>query len=103
MNILDKILFKRGIKQDQLSEEEKITFEGWRKILSKEELTIEDIKTFCKSQIDIIEGKWRDLNLDNEKKAQLIPYHTVYKTLEQALQAPRSARENLEQQLNQLL
>ena len=30
------------------------------KILSKEELTLEDIKEFCKTQCEIIEGKWRN-------------------------------------------
>ncbi|MFA7662685.1 MAG: hypothetical protein WCX88_02095 [Patescibacteria group bacterium] len=104
MSILDKLLQKRGIKKtDDLEPEEKETFENWRKILSKEDLTIEDIKDFCKTQISVIEMKWKDLNIDNSKKAELIPYHTVYKTLEQVLNAPRSEREQLEAQLNQLL
>lgn len=104
MSILDKLLKKRGIQSvDNLDVEEKTTFENWRKILSKDELTVEDVKTFCQSQIEVIEGKWRDLNLDQSKKAEMIPYHTVYKTLEQALSAPKVARENLENRLNQLL
>lgn len=104
MNILDKILKKRGIKNiDELDSEEKKTFEDWRRILSKDELTLDDIKTYCQQQIGIIEAKWKDYNLDNDKKAQLIPYHTVYRTLEQVLLAPKAERENLENQLNQLL
>jgi hypothetical protein len=104
MNILQRLLTKRQIKsKEELTPDEKSQFENWEKILSKDELTIEDLKTFCKSQIDVIEGKWRDLNVDQSKKAELIPYHTVYKTLEAALLAPKAAREALEQHLNQLI
>lgn len=103
MSILDKILNKRGITTDQLSPEEKATFENWRRILSKEELSTADIKEFCQAQIDMIENKWRDLEKDNSKKAELIPYHTVYKLLLMAIDSPKSAREQLEQQLNQLI
>ncbi len=103
MSILDKILNKRGITADQLDAEEKATFENWRKILSKEELDINDIREFCKIQLEVIEAKWREINIDQNKKAQLIPYHTVYKMILLAIDSPRSAREQLEQQLNQLI
>lgn len=104
MNILERLLKKRGIKNvDELSNEEKKDFENWRKILSKDELTLEDVKAFCQSQIDVIEGKWKDYSIPQSQKAEWIPYHTVYKTLEQAMLAPKSARENLEAQLNQLI
>ena len=98
--LLQKLLGKRGIKDiAALDEEEKVTFQGWQKILSKEELNIDDIKEFCNSQISVIEGKWQDYNLENTKKAELIPYHTVYKTLLLAISSPKVAREALEQQL----
>jgi len=71
--------------------------------ISKEELTLEDVKQFCATQTDIIEGKWKDYGLENVKKAELIPYHTVYKTLLEAIDSPKSAREQLEKHLNQLL
>ena len=110
--ILQKLLQRRGIESiDQLdsktlpdgSPSEKDKFEEWDKTLSKEDLTIEDIKKFCQGQIDVIEGKWKDLNVDNSKKAELIPYHNVYKTLFNIIDSPRSSRESLENYLNQLL
>ena len=102
MSILDKLLKKRGLKnEDELSPEEKITFETWRKILSKDELTLDDIKVFCKTQISIIETKWKSYETTN--KADLIPYHTVYTTLLQVIESPRQERSNLEAQLNQML
>ena len=102
--ILQKLLYKKGIESiDQLSPEEKSIFDNWEKVLSKDELTIDDVKEFCKTQCEIIEGKWKDYEMPNTKKAEMIPYHTVYKTLLQVIDSPRSAREQLEQHLNQLL
>jgi len=103
-NLIEKLFHKRGIEDlKELDPEEKQTFENWQAILSKEELTLPDLKQFCQSQIDIIEGKWRDFNLEQSKKAELIPYHTCYKTILSAVDSPRSARENLEKTLVQLI
>jgi len=103
-DLLNRLLNKRGISDaSKLNEDEKAIFDNWNKILSKEELTLEDFKTFCQMQIDIIEGKWRDLNTENTKKAEWIPYHTVYKTLLTAISSPQIAREALERQLNEML
>lgn len=102
--LIEKLLNKRGIKDtDHLDNEEKQTFENWQLVLNKSELSTSDISIFCRSQISVIENKWKDLGTPNEKKAELIPYHVVYKTLLAAIESPRSAREALEMQLNQLL
>lgn len=104
MNILDRILAKRGIKDiTELDKEEQKTFQEWKTVLSKDELTTEDIKIFCQSQINVIEGKWADLNTDQTRKAELIPYHTTYKLLLAAINSPKQARESLEAQLQQLI
>lgn len=81
---------------------EKQTFQNYNAILGKEALTLDDIKQFCATQIDVIESKWKDLNLSTEKKAEMIPYHSVYKSLLAAVDSPRSARENLEKYLIEL-
>lgn len=103
MNILERLLQKRGITHEDLSPEEKADFSKWEKVLSKKELSIEDFNHFCQSQVDIIETKWRDLNTEQIKKAELIPYHTVYKTILQIIKSPEAERSNLEAQLNQIL
>ena len=95
---------KRGIKNpEQLQPEEKKTFEDWQFILNKEELTTDDIKAFIRTQIGVIESKWKDLDVPTAKTADLIPYHVVYKTLLAAIESPKYARNALEIQLNQLL
>jgi len=110
-SLLYRLLKKKGVESiDELdnnplpdgSPSEKQTFEDYRKILSKKELTTKDIKEFCKSQLRIIEGKWQNLNIKNKRKAEMIPYHTVYKTLLMVIKSPKSKREQLEKQLLEL-
>lgn len=102
--ILEKLLRKRGIDSiEELDQEEKKTFEKWEEVLSKEEMTIDDIKKFCQSQIDLIQNRWADLNTDHSKKAEMIPYHTVYNLLIRAIDSPKEARLALEKNLIQLL
>lgn len=103
-DILQKLLKKRGLDSaNELDPEEKATFETWRAVLNKDELTVDDIINFCQSQVSAIENKWTDLNLEQSKKAELIPYHTVYKLLLAAIESPKDAREALEKNLTQLI
>lgn len=110
-SLLTKWLANKGIKNPEEldnspmpdgSPTERETFEQYRSILAKDELTIEDIKEFCSLQVGLIEGKWSDLTIENAKKAELIPYHTVYKTILNAIGSSKIIREALEKQLEQL-
>jgi hypothetical protein len=103
-SLIERLLKKRGIKNPtELQPEEKQTFDHWQSILGKEQLTTDDITAFIRTQIGIIEGKWKDLDVPTSKKADLIPYHVVYKTLLAAIESPTHAKKALEIQLNQLL
>jgi len=102
-HLLTRLLQKRKVTIDDLDQDEKKTFEEWQKTLSKDELTLEDVKSFCESQVDIIENKWTDYNIDQAKKNELLPYHTVYKTISNVIKSPKVAREALEKNLEQLL
>ena len=98
--LLQKLLKKKGIeKVEDLSSDERTIFDNYERILSKEKLEIEDIKKFLETQLVIIENKWKDYNLENSKKAELISYHTVYKTLLQTIDAPLVERKSLEDYL----
>lgn len=102
--LLYKLLAKRGIKElSELSSEEKKDFDTWQAILSKEELNLEDIKQFCQTQCEIIKQKWSDYNISEDKKAELIPYFTVYSTLLVAIDSPQIARKSLELQLIEMI
>ena len=103
-SILAKLFAKRGIKNvNELDKEEREQFETWNAILSKDELTIEDVKKFCETQCEIIEGKWKDYEIPQAKKAEWITAHTIYKTLLQAINSPKQGREQLEKYLNDLI
>ena len=101
-NKLSKLFAKRGIKDtSELTQEERAVYDNYAKVLSKDELTIEALRQFLNSQVAVIEGKWRDHGFDH--KADLIPYHSCYKAILEALDAPRMERENLERYLTSLL
>src|SRR3990167_2136567 len=103
-DILSRILQKRGLSSvDELDKDEKQTFQEWQAVLTKDELSTQDIRNFCQSQISVVEGKWADLNTSNEKKAEMIPYHTVYKLLLSAIDSPKASLEALEKNLIQLI
>lgn len=102
MDLLNKLFEKKGIKNEaELTNEEKITYDNYRRILNKEVLEVADIQHFLESQIDLIETKWRSYESKLSDKAELIPYHTVYKSLLQAIRSPMAEREALEVFLNQ--
>jgi len=102
--LLQQLFKKRGIKDvNDLSEVEKSQYDEWQKILSKETLNLDDIKNFCQTQVSIIESKWSDYNLNNSRKSEMIPYHTVYRTILKAIDSPQIVREQLEEQLNNLI
>jgi len=102
-DILHKLLNKRGLTIDALDKEEKEQFNSWQATLTKDELSTEDIKDFCRRQLDLIEAKWSNLDLEQVKKAELIPYHTIYSLLLKVIDSPKEARDALEKNLTQLL
>jgi hypothetical protein len=101
-SLLQKLLKRKGIETlEELSTDERVVFDNYNKVLSKETLTIDDLRKFLEIQVSVIEGKWRDH--ENTRKAELIPYHTCYKVLLQAIDAPQAERKALEDYLNQQL
>jgi hypothetical protein len=104
MNILTKLLKRKGIEKiEDLSTDERVVFDNYKATLAKEQLTIEDFKRFLETQVEIIKGKWTNYDLENTKKAELIPYFTTYSTLLNIIDSPRQERETLERHLNQLI
>lgn len=103
-SILARLLKKRGVESvDKMTPEEKLTFVQYEAVLSKKELTLEDLKIFLTQQIQKIESKWADMTLGSVQKAELIPYHTVYRTLLQTISAPEVERVALEKVLTQMI
>jgi signal transduction histidine kinase len=102
--LIEKLFKKRGINDvNDLSEEEKRNFDEWQGALTKEQLTPNDIKEFLGRQISVIESKWQDLTMENAKKAELIPYHTVYTLLLRVIDSPLESKKQIEQLLENLI
>lgn len=91
-------LHKRGVDDPaKLSGEEKIVYEQYQAILSKKELTIDDLRIFLKQERGKIEAKWRS---DMTSKEALLPYFTVYGVILEALDSPQQQRAQLEEFLS---
>jgi len=103
MSILSRLLEKRGVTEDELSGDEKVQFNQWKKTLSEEEISVDKIKEFCQKMVGVVEGKWRSWDLTNEQKAELLPYHTVYKAIIDVINGSKVEREQLEEYLTKLI
>ena len=101
MSLLTKLLNKRGIeKEEDLSKEEKEVFDKYKLILNGELVTIDTLKEFCRSQINIIESKCDGVTpLTNLQQASLHVYMNIIK----AIEAPEAERASLERYLTQLI
>ena len=104
MSIITELLKRRGIKsKEELIKEELQEFEQWETILAKEDISLKDVEEFCKIQLSITEGKFKDLDNTPQKTEKLVLLHSVYSGIRNLINSPRQERENLENYLRQLL
>lgn len=103
MNILEKLMKKRGLDPAKLDDEELKQYKEWRAILTPDPITVDKIKEFAQRQVDVIEAQWA--NLDNQaiKNERLVLMHTMWRKLIAIIDAPEVEREALERHLEQLL
>ena len=103
-NILNKLMQKRKIeKMEDMSEDEKATFNKWNEILSTKEITIDNLQAFLeelknKAIKDVAEED-NTIKKDAKCKASI----TICEALLGLITTPKVERENLEKYLNTLL
>ena len=112
-SLLTKLLQKRGIKHvndlpaDPMPDgslSDKQTFENWNRILSsKQEVTVENLRAFCDSQLKEIKAQMRNLDNTPSKNQRLQLLQNVYGAILDAMEAPKTEREALEKYLTGLL
>ena len=104
-SLLSKLLLKRGISNvKDLDKDERAWFDERERILSaSDDVTIEDLKKFCQTQISSIEESWKNLENTTAKNERLVILHVAYSAILKALSAPKVERELLEDHLNQLI
>ena len=103
MSLLDKWLIKAGIKNlEDASPEERVVYDNYRRVLSGETVTVEKIKDFCRSQLDLIENKFA-ASTEGGNDAYLKACIHVYLNILKAIEAPEAERESLERHLTQII
>jgi len=101
--ILSDLLKKRGIKLEDLSNDERRDYDHWNSVMTSGDTTINDVKKLCRTQIRMIEGRWADLNKNEHQNERLVVMHTVYKTILKMTKSRDSERKSMEAYLVSLL
>jgi thiaminase len=103
MSLLSKWLTKVGVSSsEELSIEEKATYERFRKILSGETLSVSQIKEFCETQVRLIEEKIAS-GPTKDSQMYLAPCLHVYLNIIKAIEAPEKEREAVERHITSLI
>jgi 5-bromo-4-chloroindolyl phosphate hydrolysis protein len=97
--LLDQLLEKLGLKFENLSKEERATYVEWAKILSKTDITIEDLKKVLPKELERANTELR--NYENLPKKQVFyqAYASLLATLTQMIVTPASQRQALQAHL----
>jgi len=102
MSLLQKLFKKRGIdKIEELSVEERETFDRYKLILDGREITVEKIEKFCRYQIERLEDRFSSGITPDDTYLKACLH--VYLTLLKAIKAPEAERKALEAQLQALI
>ena len=102
--ILSRLLVKRGLKDaTELTDEERIDFDNWQKVLGKDEVEIKDILEFCEGAMGAIEVQFGDTEIPDGRMAKLTLQHSIYKKLRDVITTPKTERETLIAYLTNLL
>lgn len=59
---INKILDKFGLKQEQLSQDEKTTLENWVSAIQQNEITVDKVREFVEALIDSVEKEITEYN-----------------------------------------
>lgn len=100
LNILHRLLEKRGVKEEELSPAEQATFNNYKQVLTSE-VTLEKVKEFCHREIKLIEDKFAGPPSDQDIYLKACLH--VYLNLLKAIEAPEAERETLEKYLEGLI
>lgn len=102
--LLTQLLEKWGItKIEDLTIVEKADFDRWNEVLNVEDITVENIEAFIRSEKSKVEDKLANPEIPREQRLELLPYLSIYKALLGLIASPKVEREQAEKSLEQLL
>jgi len=104
INILDKILQKRGVKEfSELTQEEKDTYRDWDNILRGRKLTDEEVESFLKDEEEATVKLLIDQNLNERQDIFLKMKLDMVRKILHFLNGPELEKKTLENNLKQLI
>ena len=102
---LNKLLDKLGLKWEDLTQEERETYNSWSSTLSTPAITIEDLKKFIPAQIQMVEHEQNKYDNSKEKdlflKAQLRNLKMIYAFIQGPEQRKKWLESHIEQKAKQ--
>lgn len=101
MNI-DAILEKFNVKYDDLTNDERETFNSWIKVLSEKKITVESIKENITAMKMAVEQELCKVSHNNKEDIFMKARLRNYMLLEAFLESPEKAKKALEQSLSRL-
>lgn len=103
-NLLSRLFRARNITDvTELSSEERDNFDNWKRVLSEEEVTIEDVSKFCDRQKQEIEILLENTDNSYQKNERLIYQLGIYRKIAKLITGRKTEREALEQYLEDLI
>lgn len=101
--LLERLLGRRGIKEEELDDIERANFDKWQKVLSNDQISVERMREFFEVQKQSIEAQFGNIENSSQKNDRLVLLHSVYSRMIRATVADKAERESLERYLDQLI
>jgi len=101
--MIEEILKKFGVKSyGDLTEEERVVFDKWMGVLSKQELTINDVRGYIQSVRDVVEDKLTETTHNKEEDIFLKARLKNYRLLDAFLLSPEKAKEEVNKHISSI-
>ncbi|MEM4271415.1 MAG: hypothetical protein QXO70_04980 [Candidatus Pacearchaeota archaeon] len=101
--MIDSILKKIGLKFEDLNTIERETLYSWQEALSKNNITVENIRNYIKVMRDSVEKELTKTNLNSKQDLFLKARLKNYMLLEAYLSTPEKAKEAIERAISGLV
>lgn len=103
MSVLNDLLDKLKLKYEDLSADEKKTYEEYARVLSQPDVTIDDLKAFIPAQLKRLQNEQNDYRNSKEKDLFLKAQIRNLEMLLAFIQGPEARKKWLEETLNKQL
>jgi hypothetical protein len=99
---LNQLLEKLGIKYEDLTDEEKQTYENWSNVLTTPDVTIDDLKKFLPVYIAQLQQEQNDYQNNEKKDLYLKACIRNAQMIQAFILGPEKQREWLQNNINKL-